>query len=385
MSTHPLRTLLTRSVAAIAVITGILAASRDAGAETGSVQIRAISHNVLGGWVTWRDGPATANGRGNPPAPAKVFALTLAEVDAFAPQIVMLQEVCFATEYLYLQNELGKRGYHLVFDPERLTNATCMPAQEKSCVARACEHGQVLAVKGGLDGVRVIPLPGLPGKDRGRMFKLLCGQLSIRGLGVDGVVACTTHLRANLGSSPRGENSGVRQMQTKKIADELKTYMNHGKLVVLGGDMNAIPETVEMGNLYTIEDGTGDLYEADQVDRRYFTKHCKDAGRSSCRCAEFTESSIAAHPEWKTLSARTYTGKYDYVFWGAPDHTRFTDFSSACVRDAGSDHGLFRATALYSAAGGEAPISVPIGGPHCQDPPQVPLEKCRNPVNPNDP
>jgi hypothetical protein len=372
MIIHRLRTLLTRLVAATALFTGALAgSSADADAATASVQIRAISHNVLGGWTAWRDGPAIANDRGNPPAPSNLFSMTLAEIDGgFAPQIVLLQEVCFVAEYPYLQQQLGQRGYELAFASIRVANTACLPANATDCSAHACDWGLVLAAKGHLDAVRATSIGGNYTDGTDRQFKLLCGQLTISGLGTDGVVACATHLRANLGPTTPADNSPYRVTQTANIAADLNAYMNQGKLVVLGGDMNAKPTTDEMDKLYTIQGGTGVLYEADQLDSRYFTEQCKTAGRGSCRTSENTESAIGQHPDWTTLSAREYGLKYDYVFYGAPDHTRYTDFSAACVRDANSDHGLYRAAALYTAAGGATPVSATLGGLHCQDPPQ---------------
>jgi exonuclease III len=351
-------------------------------AATSSVQIRAISHNMEGAWTAWRDGPVIAHGRGNPPSPASLFSLLLAELDGgFAPQIVTLQEVCFVAEYPYLQQQMGQRGYQLAFAPIRAANSQCLPASTPDCsVAHSCDFGLVLAVKGGLDAVRAIAIGGDYTDGTDRQFKLLCGELTIAGLGTDGIAACVTHLRANLGSSTPAENAPFRATQTANIAEELAAYMNQGKLVVLGGDMNAKPDTDELDHLYTIQGATGVLYEADQIDPRYFTSECLDAGRGSCRTGELTESAISAHsdptaqpgdssyPYWATLADRTYGLKYDYVFYGAPDHTRFTDFSAACVRDAHSDHGLYRAAALYTAAGGAAAVSASLGGPHCEDP-----------------
>ncbi|MFI8961833.1 endonuclease/exonuclease/phosphatase family protein [Streptomyces sp. NPDC053493] len=244
----------------------------DAGPGT-QVQLRAVTFNMCGG---------NCNGGGTDLLPH-----IESEIARFQPpaHLIMLQEVCYS-QFEWFQSRY-KDTYEFSFTP-MLTNYPSCGASDCSVNMDSdpnnddnrCWIGQVLGARGTLGLKKEISLGGenhqldnngkplpLP-----RTFNALCHDVTL--VGVPGKVkGCSVHLYAYYDA--KGVGDRARSAQAARLASELDADIDAGKVVVVGGDFNAVPQPHKVPVLDSFYrpgaapgGGIGRFYEADTTDDR---------------------------------------------------------------------------------------------------------------------
>ncbi|WP_031005286.1 endonuclease/exonuclease/phosphatase family protein [Streptomyces sp. NRRL F-5727] len=246
-------------------------AAADAGPGT-QVQLRSVTFNMCGGYCN-KGGTDLLQHVEN-------------EITRFAPvHLIMLQEVCYS-QFEWFQSKYAGT-YEFSFTPLLTNYPSC---GQSNCVVnedsdpnnddRRCWVGQVLGARGALGPKDEIPLGGeshqidssgnpipLP-----RTFNALCHDATLTG--VPGKVkGCSVHLRA--WDDPEGVNDRARSAQAARLASELDEDIDAGKVVVVGGDFNSVPQPHKgpaLDSFYRSTaapgGGIGRFYEADTTDDR---------------------------------------------------------------------------------------------------------------------
>ncbi|MET9435826.1 endonuclease/exonuclease/phosphatase family protein [Streptomyces sp. NPDC006551] len=242
----------------------------DAGPGT-EVQLRAVTFNMCGGLC-------------NKGGTDKLYHIER-EISIFvpAPHLIMLQEVCYP-QFEWFQNKYAGT-YEFGFTP-LLTNYTGCGVSDCSVNMdsdpnnddKRCWIGQVVGARGALGPKDEIPLGGENNQldNAGnplvpaRTFNALCYDVTL--VGVPGKVkGCSVHLRAF--DDAKGVSDRARSAQAARLASELDEDIDAGKVVVVGGDFNAVPQPHKgpfLDSFYRSDaepgGGIGRFYEADSDD-----------------------------------------------------------------------------------------------------------------------
>lgn len=291
--------------------------------------VRAISHNMCGGQCK----AGSNNG----------IAELESAINAYNPQLLMLQEVClsqyntlqtyFATKYVFAYTKL-------------LGNYSSCGASPNN------EIGQVVAVeKNSLGTPTVVDIP-LGGESyqpevasAPRRFHAICLDTKLTDVGTArNVLACSVHLRAF--DDSLGVNVRARNAQAATLASELDKYIaGEGKAVIVGGDFNAAPGEASMSPMYRLstpsEGGYGTFEEADQDTPTFLDSYCASA--TVCRSGEATYGSWDKR---NSSNVTTKTSKIDYIFFS--DVADSASVSALPVSVPWSDHAVYRGQASVS-------------------------------------
>lgn len=244
----------------------------DAGPGT-EVQLRAITFNMCGGYCN----------RGS----TDLLYHIKAEIAKFQPpaHLIMLQEVCYS-QFEWFQSKYAGT-YEFSFTPLLTNYPTCGTSNcsvntdsDPNNDDRRCWIGQVLGARGALGAKEEISLGGenhqldnngnplaLP-----RTFNALCHDVTL--VGVPGKVkGCSVHLYAF--NDPKGVGDRARSAQAARLASELDEDIDAGKVVVVGGDFNDVPQPHKgpaLDSFYRPKTapggGIGRFFEADTTDDR---------------------------------------------------------------------------------------------------------------------
>ncbi|MFD8009350.1 endonuclease/exonuclease/phosphatase family protein [Streptomyces sp. NPDC058955] len=296
----------------------------DVGAET-QVQIRSVTFNMCGGFCN----------KGG----TDLLHHVEAEITRFAPvHLVMLQEVCYSQFEWFQSTYAGT--YEFSFTPLLTNYPSC---GQTNCAVnedsdptnddRRCWVGQVLGARGTLGAKGEVPLGGESHQidsdgvliDLPRTFNALCHDVNLTGI-PGKVKGCSVHLRA--WDDPQGVNDRARSAQAARLASELDDDIEAGKVVVVGGDFNSVPQPHKgpvLDSFYRPEaapgGGIGRFYEADTTDDRdpdldgpdpaLWTLPEPDcaAPATTCRSGESTLLDLS------TLSADQRNSKIDHLFF----------------------------------------------------------------------
>ncbi|MGW3439471.1 endonuclease/exonuclease/phosphatase family protein [Streptomyces bacillaris] len=245
--------------------------STGAGAGT-QVQLRAVTFNMCGGMCN----------KGG----TDLLHHIEKEIDSFTPaHLVMLQEVCYSQFEWFKSTYAGT--YEFSFTP-LLTNYPSCGAPDCSVNMdsdpnnddKRCWIGQVLGARGALGTRDEISLGGesyqIDGKGNPiplpRTFNALCHDVALAGI-AGKVKGCSVHLRA--WDDPKGVSDRARSAQAARLASELDADIDAGKVVVVGGDFNMVPQPHKgpgLDSFYRPDaapgGGIGRFYEADTTDTR---------------------------------------------------------------------------------------------------------------------
>lgn len=296
-------------------------------AVAATVGLKAISHNICGGMC--QSGTTTGL-----PVIANL-------IDAYAPHLIMLQEVCWTQFEWFGARAFASGTYQLGFTA-MLTNTTGCGAAgcavnedpDPSNDDRRCWIGQVVGARGTLSNRDEIAVGGERHQINGstpvnpRTFKALCYDVRLADLGTRTVKGCSVHFRAF--QDPAGINRRARTAQATRLASDLDGDIARRKIVVVGGDFNSHAVDPAMDAFYRPETlpggGFGMFFEADQDDDRYYGTRCA-AAAAACRSGA------------KTLGTAT---KYDYIFYSETVNPASVSGLPIEVADTVSDHDFYR-------------------------------------------
>ena len=247
------------------------------------------------------------------------ISYTFSRIKATNPDVVMLEEVCYAQYQAFLQ---AFPGWSVLFAPmtENIGGEKC----------GGTPKGQLLASPRAMtEAIR----QDLGDPDGAKYFTLLCGEVPIPNTARK-VLACVTHLRAQ-GNDPAAAEA-ARDRQVWRIANTLNPRANSGQAVVIAGDFNASPGKKALDHLYRLtRSGNyngGKFDEADQSNpnrERYASREDVRCAADACRSGEGTMTNNAA--------------KLDHVFFS---HNRISGRMGAEIEGSGgSGHKLYRAWA----------------------------------------
>lgn len=285
----------------------------DAGPGT-EVQLKTVTFNMCGGLC-------------NKGGTDKLNHITK-EINDFAPHLVMLQEVCWQQYEWFDTTHQGT--YDFGFTPLLTTYTGCGvsdcsvntdndPANDD----KRCWIGQVVGARGALGAKDEIPLGGEQYQIKedsspvvpARTFNALCHDVAL--VGVPGKVkGCSVHLRAYPDATQVNERARV--AQAARLASELDEDIAAGKVVVVGGDFNTLPQpnkTPALDSFYRAGampgGGIGRFYEADHDDNTYWNLPEPDcvAPATSCRTGESTIVDVSP------LAGDQRNSKIDYIFF----------------------------------------------------------------------
>ncbi|MFH8935747.1 endonuclease/exonuclease/phosphatase family protein [Streptomyces griseosporeus] len=338
-----------------------------------TVDLKTVSHNICGG--------SCNNGQTD-----KLPYIT-AEIDRYAPHLVMLQEVCWSQYQWFKGHAFTSGTYQFEYTPMMTNYAKCAGTGVDCTVNedsdpnnndQRCWVGQVLGARGVLSNRDEIDLGGeryqiakdantgatrfMPPRD----FTALCYDVALADLPNRVVKGCSTHLRAF--QDDRLINQRARTAQAARLASDLDGDIAQGKIVVVGGDFNsyAFPNLTPAMNAFYRPDaapggGWGVFYEADHDDTAYWTlpaPDCVVGTDTSCRSGEST-----IVDESPTI---THNTKYDYIFYsetsdpaslsGKPVPLYLRDAGGKILLDAEgkyqmvSDHAFYRGLATVKAS-----------------------------------
>jgi hypothetical protein len=292
----------------------------DAGAGT-EVELSAATFNMCGGMC-------------NKGGTDKLYHIEK-EINSFGdfgPHLIMLQEVCYP-QYKWFESKY-EGTYDFGFTP-LLTNYTGCGVSDCSVNMDSdptndderCWIGQVVGARGTLGPKDLIPLGGENHQinDDGkplvpaRTFNALCYDVTL--VGVPGKVkGCSVHLRAF--DDANGVNDRARVAQAARLASELDEDIDSGKVVVVGGDFNSLPQphkSPALDSFYRASaapgGGIGRFYEADHDDNggdpNYWSLTEPDcvAPATSCRSGESTIVDVSP------LQADQRNSKIDHIFF----------------------------------------------------------------------
>jgi endonuclease/exonuclease/phosphatase family metal-dependent hydrolase len=287
-----------RALIAVAATGAVLTA---APAHAESTEIKVISHNIRGGQIN--------NGA------LYTLDLVKSQIASFAPDVVMLQEVCQsqATNFANTYQPLGWTVHYVV----RREHPDCDGVPDGA----TAPIGELIAIPRAGSPYREF----LPGDGSSNTYSISCLTF-FKNTGRE-YLACNTHLSA-------GSTLGaIRDSQLAQIQNSMQWSINYGRGVILGGDLNMTPDITSMDKLYKIRNdgsltGNGSFFEADQTDATYFRSVC--SGQPFCRSGQPTKGSE----------------KYDYLFFAA-NKTTVNSLSGGVVASPYSNHDLYRGRGLF--------------------------------------
>ncbi|MGX1129101.1 endonuclease/exonuclease/phosphatase family metal-dependent hydrolase [Streptomyces glaucescens] len=344
----------------------------DAGAGT-DIDLKTVSFNMCGGLCN-------KGGTGKLPHIAK-------EINDFAPHLIMLQEVCWP-QYEWFENTY-EGTYDFRYTP-LLTNYTGCGATDCSVNMdsdpanddKRCWIGQVLGARGALGAEDLIPLGGERYQikqdgspvDPARTFNALCYDAVLDGVSRK-VKGCSVHLRAF--SDDKLVNERARVAQAARLASDLDGDIAAGKVVVVGGDFNTLPQpgkTPALDSFYRASaapgGGIGRFYEADHDDTAYWEKPaflCAVDTETSCRTGESTIVNLSPLEDDKrnskidhiffseTTAHATLSGDAIPMYFKDAAATVITHFETEAAKGADgkylkvSDHAFYRGMATVTA------------------------------------
>lgn len=305
-------------------------ADRSGGTTAGATtaQLRTVSYNICGGMC-------------NKGGTDKLVHITN-KINAFAPQLVMLQEVCWS-QFQSLKNTYAgtyEFGYTTL-----LTNYTGCGASDCSVNTDAdpnnddtrCWIGQALGARGtlvgepdkiNLGGERHQIAQDNPGDPieqvNPRTFDALCYDVALTGY-TRTVKGCSVHLRAY--EDDLKVNRRARIAQAARLASDLDGDVSPapgaGKIVVVAGDFNSAPypNLDPTTNAFYRSDakpgeGWGRFYEADSDDHNYYTQPVPDCVVGSDATCRTGESTILHESPTKD-----HNSKIDYIFYSETTDT----------------------------------------------------------------
>lgn len=241
-------------------------------------------------------------------------------VETSAPDVVMLQEVCFGHFRRFVaanRSWIGAgEGWRDHFRFQKLR-------RHPGCArdGRVQRHGLVIASRHRLSDVDTHRLPN-PGARTPHRFRMLCADVAVRGpllrFADDAVRACTLQLRAG-----RGRTSGAgpaRRTQAVAARRVLAPLVRGDRAaVVLGGDFNAVPKKGTMSELYRLSrsgwltNRRGLFFEADQTGAYGARPAGRGAGLEQIVCRVTPRVCRWGEP---THRSRGHSRKLDYLFFG---------------------------------------------------------------------
>jgi hypothetical protein len=296
----------------------------DAGAGT-EVQLRAVTFNMCGGMC-------------NKGGTDKLHHIEKQITDFQPVHLIMLQEVCYP-QFQWFQNRY-EGTYEFGFTP-LLTNYTGCGVSDCSVNMDSdpanddtrCWIGQVVGARGTLGPPDKISLGGENHQIKAdgspvvpaRTFNALCYDATL--LGVPGKVkGCSVHMRAF--DDAKGVNDRARSAQAARLASELDDDIDAGKVVVVGGDFNAVPQPhkgPQLDSFYRPDaepgGGIGRFYEADSDDNgdpdgpggdpAYWTMTDPDCAAPAKTCRSGQSTTVDLSP----TEADQRNSKIDYLFF----------------------------------------------------------------------
>jgi|GEM_PF-3885480 len=272
--------------------------------ETGR-RFEVLTHNIGGG----------AENDGGPAG----ISYTLSRIEATNPDVVMLEEVCYAQYEAFVQKF---PGWTVLYAP--------MTQNVGGTKCGGTPKGQLLASPRAMtEEIR----QDLGDPDGDKHFTLLCGAVPIPDTARK-VLSCVTHLRAEGNDAAAAD--AARKRQVWRIANLLNPRAGAGQAVVLAGDLNASPGKATLDDLYRLTRfgnyNGGRFDEADQTD----PQREQYAGREEVRCA-----ADACRSGEGTMSSNN--AKLDHVFFS---HNRIAgEIGATPEGSGGSGHKLYRAWA----------------------------------------
>ena len=164
---------------------------------------------------------------------------------------------------------------------------------------------------------QIADLMPVPSCDDYNQRQLLCAEPKIDGVTT---LTCVTHFTHKSGN--------CRVQQAQKVAD-LTLSWSGGSATILGGDLNAKPESTDLDPLYAIGGGKGRYFEIDQEEPKWWPTGCTGA----CRSGEFTFP--ASKPD----------RKIDFIFFSAKHFTSLTGDVLTAASGSATDHLTVRGAA----------------------------------------
>jgi endonuclease/exonuclease/phosphatase family metal-dependent hydrolase len=265
-----------------------------------SRRFEVLTHNIGGG----------AENDGGPAG----IRYTLSRIEATKPDVVMLEEVCFAQYEAFKQKF---PSWSVLFAP--------MTTNEGGEKCGGTPKGQLLASPRKMtEAIR----QDLGDPDGPKVFTLLCGEVPIPGTARK-VLSCVTHLRAH-------DADAERKRQVWRIVSAVDERLRRKQPIVIAGDFNAGPGRDTLDRLYRLtrsgKPNGGAFDEADQENpnrERYAARDEVRCAATACRTGQGTMTMNGA--------------KLDYVFFS---HDRVRGQLGAAVDSSGgSGHKLYRAWA----------------------------------------
>ena len=266
-------------LAVLVLLTGLVVATP---AQAAPGPIRVMTFNICGNVCRKGEVPKTA---GN----------VAYQVVARRVGVTFLQEVCYS-QFLAIRKRLLRRGYHGVFAAST-SGGKCDDHDRK----HGSGFGNAILVRGPVSGrvVRRLPIPS-PVRAEARTLLGTSARLGGRW-----VFLATTH------TAPSGPNLSA---QLAAVRANLAP-MARRRPVILGGDLNSLPESPALDDFYSarVPDGRGVFREMHET-----------AGALPCRCGSPT--------------FRTTPRKIDYVFASA---AHFRPHGATTIVSRYSDHRMY--------------------------------------------
>jgi endonuclease/exonuclease/phosphatase family protein len=357
---------LMMAVAGVLILLGAVSCARSAapsassshviavGAGTGT--LRVLSHNICGG-----------SSCGNLGSVAALRPLE-SRMAAYAPQIVMLQEVCWSQYQSLKSTYAGTYAWEMSTMLDDYSG--CAPAGTDCSVNNdssttndnpACYTGIVLGTKGTLSNRNEIDLGGdryqIADDDNGvrtrvkpRTFHALCYDVTLTAPTTSRVLtACSTHLRAFQDDDLINRRARAAEAYTLTSDLDYDIY-GRGRTAIVGGDLNSGLQDQAMSAFYTPklnnsnvsvpagQTNGGSFVEADEDDNNY-------CSGTYCRAAQPTCCRFPYDPNTNPGSV-----KYDYIFVGdrttgpgnGTHQSDVTDISGGVYPTTTSDHGIYQ-------------------------------------------
>lgn len=279
-----------------------------AGNELAGRKMKVIGHNLAGG-LRYKGSESAV-------------AVMVNNASNFGAHILLLQEVC-KTQYTSLKTELqGKNWASVQFTETRPRHPDC---------PQKGPQGLVVASKYTMSNVNSHNLgynTGTPGTESEKVFKMLCGDISVPSYPVK-IRACSTHLRSDMDAA----DSEARFEQAKTIRNILGPAITNDKVaVIVAGDFNSEPDRGPAGQLYALSGGQ--FVEGDQRDNKWCATGTECRNGAPTKCATSGE----------TVDCGNVGNKIDYIFFS---NNRVGNLNLATKVAGKSDHLLLKGEAYF--------------------------------------
>lgn len=235
-----------------------------------------------------------------------VASAVVSSLNNYRPAVVTLQEVC-RKQYDHIVNNTSYRGH---FEPT-------LQAHYSRCDG-ASDFG-IAVLSNGNPANNVVETYWLSNEYNGEFFQpkvLLCLRTDI-GASTTRVRACSVHLECC--------NSGMRQKQLDEVAYVVNTQAASGTRVILAGDLNSRPGT--------LEELSQRFIEADHLDQ--------------APTLENTSCLSVPNPERSSRCNGPLDRKYDHIFYSRNHYVAGTANGSP-TSTSWSDHLPLRGTASFN-------------------------------------